>query len=316
MPRIAFVSTFFAAATWLGCAASAAAPQPTPSQPRPAPTLIWPGDNHSNPAAAPARAGEPTSKFGQPQARRTLSPRRAQAKQARGPALQSIPLPMPQPLQRATELVQAPVAAVIAAAAAPQPAPLTTQAIPATPPATTQLAQSPPQSIPPPRARNEASEAADGSYMTRAAGYLNDAVDYVRDGLGSLSSYMPDWRFGWGAEGQDAAGRTHEQLLIEAMSAAGFELVSVARDGTLVTTVTYTFRHQRRPSASDRVLAGKLAAELAATSGSIGGQLEQTMIKSALENGDATPLSIQTFELQTKPYPWLRSVAGPRTANR
>jgi hypothetical protein len=264
----------------------------------------------------PTRAGETGPRLGQPQARRTLSTRRAKREQARGQAPQTIPLPTPQPLPRGTEVTQVPAAAVVAAAPAPQPVPLTTQAIPANPPAT-QLAQSPPQVIPPPRARNEAPvEVADPSYMARAAGYLNDAVDYVRDGLSSLSSYIPDWRLGWGAEEQDAAGRTREQLLVDAMNAAGFELVSVARDGTLVASVTYTFRHQRRPSPSDKLLAAKLAAELSAMSGGIGGQLEQTMIKSALENSEATALSIQTFELQTKPYPWLRSVAGPRISNR
>lgn len=313
MSRYAFYSIVLASVTLAGNAGSFAAPVPTGGTAKPPALFVWPGDNHSSPTAPSARPGDPASRLGQPQARRTLATRRAQAK--RDPARnQTVPLPTPQPLPRSVE--PATTLTTMAAATSTPSAPATTQAIPPAAPPIPQLAQSQAQSPAPPRARNEPPpEAADG-YMSRAAGYLNDAVDYVRGGLSSISSYVPDWRLGWSGDGQDASSRSHEQVLIEAMTAAGYDLTSVTRDGTIVTTVLYTFRQQRHPSASDRVLATRLAAELSAMSGGITGQLEQTMIKNALEGADATALAVQSFELQTKPYPWLRSVAGPRASNR
>ncbi|PWT84578.1 MAG: hypothetical protein C5B56_15400 [Proteobacteria bacterium] len=189
----------------------------------------------------------------------------------------------------------------------------------ASPPAASgaQVAQAQAQSQALPRSRNEPSPTdSPGSYSGRVAGYVGDAVDYVRGGLGTLSGYLPAWPFGWSGSESTGADQFHERLLVEAMKAAGFELVSVARDGTLVTTVTYTFRQQRRPSPSDRLLAAKLAADLAAANGGLSGYLEQAMIKAALEDGGTATLDVQSFELQTRPYPWLKSVAGPRTANQ
>jgi hypothetical protein len=168
-----------------------------------------------------------------------------------------------------------------------------------------------------PRGRNEPPPAdAPISYSERVLSYWNDTIDYVGGGMGSLSSYLPSWSLGWSGSDESANGKARERLLVEAMNAAGFELASVTRDGTLVTTVTYTFRQQRPTSASDRLLAAKLATDLAAASGGLGGYFEQAMIKSALEGGVANALNIQTFELQTRPYPSLRSVAGPRPTTR
>ena len=168
-----------------------------------------------------------------------------------------------------------------------------------------------------PRSRNEPPPVgASTSYTDRVAGYWNDAVDYVGGGLSSLAGYLPNWSIGWSSSEDTTGPQSRERLLVEAMNSAGFELASATREGTLVTTVTYTFRQQRKPSPSERLLAAKLAADLAAVSGGIGGYFEQSMIKSAIEGGEASALNIQTFELQTRPYPSLRSVAGPRSATR
>jgi hypothetical protein len=313
MPRTIFVLLAL-------CLAGTTAPAaPLPAPPASATRLdAWSGDLSASP---PAWSAEPQRRFAESQPRRAQThQRRAQARReaassravASPPQLQLPPMPQPAPLLRNAELVPAPVA--------------TTAAIPATVPTvpgSTQVAQAQPQqpqaqgpAAALPRSRNEPSPA-DGSasYSTRAANYWSDAVDYVRGGLGSITGYLPEWPFGWSSSEDAGTGQSRERLLVEAMTAAGYELASVARDGTLVTTVAYTFRQQRRPSPSDRLLAAKLAADLAAVSGGLGGYLEQVMIKTALE-GETAVLDVQTFELQTRPYPWLRSVSGPRSASR
>ena len=287
----------------IGLSASAA-PVPPPA----ARSDVWPG------GLAPALSTDQQPRFVQSQPRRAQTQRRVQARRdaASIRAAQSVVPPLPPaapPLLRNAELATGAVPAATATGPEPLPAPWwSVQVVPAPSPAV-------PQAQALPRSRNEPSTDP-ASYSTRAVGYLNGAVDYLRGGLSSISGYLPDWPFGWSGAEDSVSGQTRERLLVEAMSAAGYELATVARDGTLVTTVTYTFRQQRRPSPAERLLAGKLAADLSAASGGLGGYLEQVMIKSALEGTETTAFDVQIFELQTRPYPWLRSVAGPRSANR
>jgi hypothetical protein len=264
-------------------------------------------------STVPTWTGEQPSRFAQSQSRRAQGhQRRVQARRDPAPnratsAAQAAPsTPQPAPFLRNAEL------SGDAAVAPNAPSPVATGS---TPPAGPQIAQVQSQALP--RSRNESAPTdSPGSYSARAAGYFNDAVDYMRGGLGSLSGYLPAWPFGWSGSESTGADQVHERLLVEAMRTAGFELVSVARDGTLLTTVTYTFRQQRRPSPADRLLAAKLAADLSAANGGLSGHLEQAMIKAALEGGETTTLDVQSFELQTRPYPWLKSVAGPRSTNQ
>src|SRR5262245_29843578 len=281
----------------LAATTASAAPLPTTTPSAANRVDASPGDFSTS--SAPAWSNEPSSRFAQSQSRRVQShSRKVQARRDSGPGRAAStppagpPVPQPAPPLRNAELG---ATATIAPSATPP-------TVTASPPAISgaQIAQAQAQSQALPRSRNEPSPTdSSGSYSGRAVGYLTDAVDYVRGGLGSLSGYLPAWPFGWSGSESRGADQFHERLLVEAMKAAGCELVSVARDGTLVTTVTYTFRQQRRPSPSDRLLAAKLAADLSAANGGLSGYLEQAMIKAALEGGETTTLDVQSFELQT-----------------
>jgi hypothetical protein len=294
--------------------------------PRPVPLALRGAESASASAFALAPAEMPSAVSG---TRLAQGPALSEATPAATGAIEpprqmvDVPAPPSAPILPTTGVVQPSIPAVTPPGEAPQqdrsaapgeiPGVLTVQApVPPTTAAPEQPSATTTTEPPLPRSRNGASADASTSYSDRVAGYWNGAVGYVSDGLGSLAGYMPNWPLSW--SGSD--GLIREQLLVDAMTAAGYGLFSLTREGTLVTTVTYTFRKQRTPSSSERLMAAKVAADLATVSGGPRGYFEQSMIKSALEENDASPVSIQTFELQTRPYPSLRSVAAPKPTTR